>query len=726
MKHIKRLICAILSVVLLVPCISVFSETDTDTQSTPAGDLPVLAENENYTLMLDEDKKAVAVYEKNSGNVFNSIVTDSIYDLSTCSDLFIEYMQSMVVAHYAMHTDTNGTVIDAYSGSKTTETKIKKVKNGADFTYTFTQPKISLCLEVRLDKDGITFNIPFDSVKEKGKYSLLSVEIAPFFGAAAYDDEGYIFYPENTGALTYFDKVSSKSKSSTELTLDIYGDSNMETVMEQDKASVATMPVFGINRGNSAVFAVAQSGECDAKIHIRPAVTTSSMRLHTAGFDFTYHYQYTVYLSNIVRNGKNSTGNVNGSKVDKNIIKGDRTVKYFLLSGENSDYSAMANVYRDYLTDNKLIKNSSDKGYNELALTLLGGIKTQGELFGNNFVEMTSYSQMRDILEDYRSFGIDNIYLNIKGWSRSGYKSYPQSYSPVNALGGSGGLKKLSKYLKENKINSTLQCGVVYTTRSLFGLKGKAAQKGTGIPVADEEQTVYLLHPESALSRVKQSVFKKYSFGGAFDEIGNMLYGSYKSQNRVTREKTVKYWQKLMSSCDYTAVQGCNAYAFAYSDRLYGIETQGDKRLICDDNIPFLSMVLYGSIALNGTSGNCSGDYDTAVLRWLEYGCSPCYELSQNSPRLLRDTEYNTLFFSKNESMEEKVKATCADFSERLGVLSGTYMIKHEKPSENLVRITFENGYRLLINYGNEPAELDGQTVQGVSYTVYKQGGKAE
>lgn len=718
MKYVKGLFCLILSVALMLPCFYISGEEKDNEEATVSDS--VLAKNSSFTLLLDNQTKSVYLTGSNGENKWNSIVTNEIYDLSTCSELFVQYMQSMVVAHYALHTDTNGTVIDAYSGAPSTETEVKKVKDGADFYYRFPQPQISFALEVRLTEDGVTLNVPFKSVEEKGDYSLLSLEIAPFFGAAASGDNGFIFYPENTGAITYFENVPFKSKSSTELNLDIYGNSNLETVMDKTAAGVATMPVYGISRGKTAVFAVATSGECDAKINVRPAVSTSSMRIHTAGFSFTYHYQYMVYLSNIVRNGKNSSGNINGSKVDKKMVSGDRTVRFFLLSGTDCDYSAMANCYRNYLTDTKQLKTSYTKGYNEIALTLLCGVKTSGELFGNNFVEMTTYGEALSIVKDYRDAGIDNLYLNLKGWSRSGYLSYPQNYSPVFALGGRKSFKRLSEYVKENNIDSTLQCGIIYTSAGWLGVRGNAAEKGTGIPVADDEEKVYLLTPKSAVKKFKQSLFDKYSFSPAFDDIGGIVYGTFNSGERTSRSETVEYWEKLLSGNKYAAVQGSNAYVFKYSDRLYDIETNGSKRLICDENIPFLSMVLYGSVALNTTPGNCAGDFEEQKLRWLEYGCSPSFELSQRSPKLLRDTDYNTLFFSKNDSIRQRVIDTYMDFSKNLSMLSETHMIKHERITEKLVQITFENGYKLLINYGDEESVYNNQTVGKKSYNVYR------
>ncbi len=717
----RSAVCFIIVVSLLANH-GMYYSADTSLSNITEDEKNISVSNGRYSLVINQDVKSVSVINTQTGETeWNSVVTEDICDFSKCSDTFINYMQSMVVIHYALNEDTNGNRIDGYSADPKNITSIKAVDNGVDFEYRFVGAEIYCTLQVRLMSDGISFSIPFESVKEEGKYSLLSLEIAPFFGAAAINDSGYLFYPEGTGAITYFDRIAYKSKSATELSLDIYGNSDLETVMNEKSEKTAAFPVYGIKRGSKAFLAVITQGDSDAKINVRPAVETSPMDIHCAGFEFTYHYQYVVYLSNIVRNGKNSASNINGSKVDSKIVEGDRTVNFFFLKDENADYSGMANRYRQYLMDNEKLKSADKAGYDTLALTLLMGVKTEGELFGNNFVEMTTYSDALNIVQDYKSEDADSMLVNLRGWSRSGYLSYPQNYSAVWALGGNKGIKKLTSYLSENDIPVTLQCSTVYTTSGLFGLKGKSALKGTGIPISDDEEEIYLLSPDSAFSRLQKGYkkIKKYGAYPAFDDIGGIIYHNYNKGKPITRAENIKLWREALNLSEFTAVQNANAYVLDSVDWIYDLSFDNKKSLICDDNVPFVSMVLYNSIALTSKAGNYSYDLDITVLKWIEYGCSVYFELTEESPKLLRDTEYNYLFSSRNSEWKETVIEMYKEFSVKLSGVSDSYIIGHQILDNNLVKLSFENGGTVLLNYDEQIAVYDGKQIPGKSYLVY-------
>ena len=45
-------------------------------------------------------------------------------------------------------------------------------------------------------------------------------------------------------------------------------------------------------------------------------------------------------------------------------------------------------------------------------------------------------------------------------------------------------------------------------------------------------------------------------------------------------------------------------------------------------------------------------------------------------------------------------------------------MVSHERLSDELVMLTYENGYRVIINYGQEEAEIFGQKVGAKDYVV--------
>ncbi len=64
------------------------------------------------------------------------------------------------------------------------------------------------------------------------------------------------------------------------------------------------------------------------------------------------------------------------------------------------------------------------------------------------------------------------------------------------------------------------------------------------------------------------------------------------------------------------------------------------------------------------------------------------------------------------------------EFNQRLSSVWNAQMIRHEWLSESLVKITYENGNAVWINYGEKEVSLDGITVPAMDYVVGKEKAK--
>lgn len=60
---------------------------------------------------------------------------------------------------------------------------------------------VSFALDMWIDKEGFNCSLPDDAVRETGEGRLVYVTPLPAFGAAGGQEDGYIFYPDGSGAL---------------------------------------------------------------------------------------------------------------------------------------------------------------------------------------------------------------------------------------------------------------------------------------------------------------------------------------------------------------------------------------------------------------------------------------------------------------------------------------------------------------------------------------------
>jgi hypothetical protein len=65
------------------------------------------------------------------------------------------------------------------------------------------------------------------------------------------------------------------------------------------------------------------------------------------------------------------------------------------------------------------------------------------------------------------------------------------------------------------------------------------------------------------------------------------------------------------------------------------------------------------------------------------------------------------------------VKEGCDEYGRRSD-LQFCFMDRHEVLRDGLVRITYSNGAKMLVNYNSEPANVDGVTVTGGTYEIVR------
>ena len=681
--------------------------------------------NGRYTLNYCEQPSSFSICNAQTGEtVWNSIVTRDIYDLDMTSATWKNYMQALLLITFAAGTDYRGDYISADSSADTTEQSAATIPNGLRITYTFTDAEIQVTLDVVLDSSGLKLSIPYDGIHEGKKYMLYTIELLPFFGAAGATEDGYMVYPDGNGAITYFNKTANKQAFAQPISLDIYGSLDQENILSEKNTASASLPAFGIKKGGSAFLAAITQGDTSARILVNPSVSSSAVALNHESFEFFYRNQYRIYLSNLVTKGKNSSTNLYGKKLDKSILAADREVKLFFLEGDDANYSGMANVYRSFLLQNGILKKSPLQNSSSLALEFFMGAEQNDSLL-KSMVVATAYKDVVSITKGYLDGGIGGIQVTLRGWNTHGYGYAPQTMKPAAALGGKKGLQAVDRMASQNPALSVfLETDVVHAAKGTWGFsKGRdVLVTPNGIPVTNNEQTKFILTPKKSLQlyqKLTKQLGKYGSLGKALASIGTSIYNDYNSRSAIQRSGTAETWQEIAKSEKKPiAVQGGNLYLLASAQRLYDIETEVPMRQITDEQIPWFQMIVYNSIPYTAEPGNISHDLQQMKLKWIEYGCVPYFELTQNSPSLLKDTGYTKLFTSENSRWEKPIESICAEWNAKLAPIRNTYMVRHERLENGVVEVAYQNGYRVLINYSNEEQLVEGRTISPESYIV--------
>jgi hypothetical protein len=225
------------------------------------------------------------------------------------------------------------------------------------------------------------------------------------------------------------------------------------------------LPVYGVKNENKGAFAVIEYP--DAKASITTGV---------AGYMYNRFRNYCTisYRERIEISIKNNDGIETTYPRWSEPVSKDIAVSYYLLNNGSCEYSDMAKIYQDYLIKNYgLKKNVTDKG--AFDLTLIGSIKMRKSFLGIPLtlnVPLTTFKQAETIIESLHNRGVDNINIRFLGYNKNGYlNQWTENVKPSGKLGGTGGLKKLIEYCKNNGVNLFLSGELIQVYNSGNGFQ---------------------------------------------------------------------------------------------------------------------------------------------------------------------------------------------------------------------------------------------------------------
>ncbi|MCR5585404.1 MAG: hypothetical protein K6F63_08245 [Lachnospiraceae bacterium] len=697
------------------------------------GEYQSVAKNDRFELFFCPEKGTVSVLNRESGKLWESVPNKEVCEANgmTMKKVAEKRTQSALVISYCDLKKKNAEQVTLYSAVDCGFLEYSPIDNGVSVTYGFLKPGIYVTVEYTLQDDGLVTRIPWESIREDWKYALKNLEILPYFGACGNTEGGYMFYPDGSGAVTAFDKVGERSTNVKAAVYYTYTNRKVtfENLYEDNMMRyTAALPVYGLKDGNDALFAYAIEGEEYAGVKVSP-YGCLNLSLNRIGFDFAVRNVFDASLYNMTsgENTKATGGSI--QRVDKEKIRKDKVVIYTFFSGDDADYSGMAKIYRSYLEKNGLIADRIDDDNYSLALKMLMGTTKSGVIF-DEYIAMTTFGQVRDILEELAELGITNEKLVLSDWVKnSGDYNY---WGPEFRLGGKSGLNSLSKYAAERPgLDVFLETSFAQCNSSTKGINEDedVVYDGLGIEIAElymDGSISYLTNPLTIFKRNGKFLnkLKKYDgVGIAYEDLGRIAYYDYNDLHPFTKDETVQEFRKVFAETEDAgkgiSVNGANQYSYSFADYIYNLTEENYGLSITDYSVPFVQMVISGYIPYSTSgAGNLSYDLETQKLKWIEYGSLPYFYVTYESALNLRETPNDTLFSSTWSDWKPIIADTYNEFKENFSCIYGKQMTEHRILSDKVSRITYENGVSIYVNYDENETMADGIKIPGKGYVV--------
>jgi len=590
-------------------------------------------------------------------------------------------------------------------------------------------------LDYRLTKDGLAVSVVTSQIKESGGAKIYSLVFQKQFGAAGREEEGYILVPNGSGSLIYF----NNGKTDYSYTQYVYDtDPTVASYTVVENTTEVRLPVFGMKYEDSALFAMITGGDALARIDAATANAIS---------DYNNVYA-TFYLRGFELLSMFGT---TGSQADLPVVENDIydttiQVEYIPLYDTEADYSGMAKYYRNRLISEGVLKETVKNTELPLYLDILGGVNISKNIAGIMFedvYEMTTYEQAAAIAENLTAGGVHAIKMNYLGWFNGGfYHDVPDKIQRVKGLGSKKEIAALKNSLEADggSLYGNVAFNEVAYTSDRYYLSQEAAKYYNGKLVllgevspntlrrsanAKYEETMYtLLSPRFLNYYVDKFAdeFEAYEMTGvALRDLGSVLSSDKKRSDLIHRQAALNLMQKGMENLSSTTevmIHGGNVYSLAYASDLVDAPLTGSNFYVVDETVPFYAMVVHGYLNYAGEELNLlqSPNRNDLLLDLIENGAAPRYVVSWKNSDAIKYSGLNSMYSVQYELYEEEIKDFYNKMSEALQDVMNVPMAKHEILTEDVRKITYENGIAIYVNRGTEDVWVDGICVPAKWY----------
>lgn len=685
-------------------------------------------ENSTLEVWYREEVCGIRVRDKASGYIWGSIAEDKVEGLNNkwCA------MANALCTVEILDGKYNVSRISVSDSS--VRLKEKWTSNGAKFSVDFKKQDISFDFELKLGDGYITLGLDDESIEEGDEYLLKSLYFAPFMGCTVEDTvDGYIFIPDGSGALMRFSESSNYISGYSQK---VYGaDLGIDQLTQVndlvstrtndylvDSAQI-TVPVYGVVHGanQNAVMTVISGGDNYALINATPAGVTTDYNWVTANFEYRRMYTHTV--------DKNS-GGVYRPQQERNEINPEITM--YFLSDEDASYSGMAVKYREILqSENALGKERVDKNI-PLGLTVVGAEIADGSLW-NYTKTLSDVNDANEFINRLSNDGVNNITMVFDGWQKGGINgSKYGTYKFQRSIGSKSDFSALSENLKNSGGNLYLAGNVVTANEDQINLQRQASQQiskqYSQFSRANSSAmyaNYYVIKAGRLFDTLNKFASKLSEFNMAYGQLGYRLYADYTAKQEYTRsEFRDKVTDVLAKSNGKTALSNPNEYLWKYTDDYFDMPMNNSQYLYETDTVPFLQIVLKGSLDYYAPYANQSSYSKNDILKMIEFGAYPSFITAAADNYDLQDTPLVDYFSINFDDWYSTVVEVYGEVNSALKNVEGAYITKHTVISSGVSKVDYSNGISIYVNYNNSEVAYGDVTVGAFGYKIVGGEGK--
>ncbi len=595
-------------------------------------------------------------------------------------------------------------------------------ENGYNLECAQAGASLSFRIELKEEGDVFTVNVPADEIRESGLARIRSIRLLPFLGAACEGEEGYLVFPKEVGAICLF-----RNKKPGEYKHRIYSANGMN------------MPLFGMVRGKAGFAGFVTSGQFDAQFCIHTRWGAKPL--------------YSIDTEFILRSFR-----------DEKQLTDDLTVEYHFLEDDEATWAGIGRCYRQYNLDHRGIRPIKQRmaGSPELAyaaeameVRLRLGVKPVPYEIKEQTLEteppvraFLTFSQVRNIFDEFHRQGINQAEFCLVGWNIGGHDGrYPQIFPVEPSLGGEEELRKTVDYGQSlgyqvvahncywDSYRIAQNWDESFVRKKADGQLWKGDQWGGGQSYLQCLSRSYDLFAKHDLLQIRELGFRGLHYTDVLSLVSPLP--CYDPSHMETRRQDAEAANRILALSDslFGGVQseGPLDYTAAVLDRfLYtSIHPQGYSQTelpYLDENIPLYAIVYHGFLTYNldnRTFNSLPGENE--YLENIEYGGIPAayfyghfYMEGSGRKNWIGNRDYRYSSPDELKTAVSGLKQVYDDF-QQLKHLQLEFVEGHRKLGNGIHETLYGNGESVIVNYNTLPLKLaSGETVPAKGFLLKK------
>ncbi len=382
----------------------------------------------------------------------------------------------------------------------------------------------------------------------------------------------------------------------------------------------------------------------------------------------------------------------------------------------DASWLGMAVAYRDYLTSNGILEplTSSDVSENiPLYIESFGALETVERILSIPVTRMTALTTFEDVVtmyDDLVAEGITNINFKLTGFANGGmYYTVPKNLKFERVVGKNKGFQELLDYAAKKSASGEnfgifpdFDFAYIVATSAFDGVSSSDHASKTiddryaSKRVYSATRQKYINYYDLVISPAYFSEFyeklvdkyMKYDniSGISLGTLGNSLNSDFDEDEPYNREdskeftiEAFEYISNKLGNDVQIMTAGGNAYTWKYADHILEVAIDSSRQSRSSNAVPFIGVVLHGSVQFAGEPLNMEGDMQYAMLKAIENGASPYFVLSYRNTDSLKEDSYLSKYYSiRYDIWKEDLISTYDTLNKALSDVQTKFIIDHD------------------------------------------------